>query len=55
MFSRLLATGAVVQPFETSLALGSYWLTRLQSRSLTPAMAAFSAWLVATVAEEGLG
>lgn len=55
MFSRLLAAGAVVQPFETSLALGSYWLTRLQSRSLTPAMAAFAAWLAATVAEEGLG
>ncbi|GLR53191.1 LysR family transcriptional regulator [Shinella yambaruensis] len=55
MFSRLLAAGAVVQPFETSLALGSYWLTRLQSRSLTPAMAAFSAWLAEAVAQEGLG
>ena len=54
MFSRLLAAGAVVQPFRTSVALGSYWLTRLQSRSLTPAMSAFAAWLAETVAEEGL-
>lgn len=54
MFSRLLSSGAVVQPFKTSVALGSYWLTSLQSRSVTPAMAAFSAWLRETVAEEGL-
>lgn len=55
MFSRLLTTGAVVQPFKTSVALGSYWLTRLQSRSATPAMSAFAHWLRETVAEEGLG
>ncbi len=54
MFSRLLSSGAIAQPFETSVALGSYWLTRLQSRSLTPAMAAFSVWLEQTVTEEGL-
>jgi LysR family transcriptional regulator of beta-lactamase len=54
MFSRLLRSGAVVQPFATSVALGSYWLTRLQSRALTPAMSAFSAWLLEAVAEEGL-
>ena len=54
MFSRLLASGAVVQPFGTSVTLGSYWLTRLQSRAPTPAMAAFASWLEATVAQERL-
>jgi len=54
MFSRLLASRAVVQPFATSVALGSYWLTRLQSRSVTPAMSAFAGWLAETVAGEGL-
>ena len=54
MFSRLLSSGAIVQPFRTSVALGSYWLTRLQSRAVTPAMAAFAAWLEETVAGEGL-
>ncbi|MBA8876725.1 LysR family transcriptional regulator [Phyllobacterium myrsinacearum] len=46
MFSRHLVAGAVEQPFQTSISLGSYWLTRLQSRSLTPAMAAFAEWIV---------
>jgi LysR family transcriptional regulator of beta-lactamase len=46
MFARHLVSGAVEQPFQTSISLGSYWLTRLQSRSLTPAMLAFSEWIV---------
>ncbi len=54
MFSRLLASRAVVQPFAASVALGSYWLTRLQSRSVTPAMSTFAGWLAETVAGEGL-
>jgi len=54
MFARLLSSRAVVQPFATSVALGSYWLTRLQSRSVTPAMSAFAAWLAETAAGEGL-
>lgn len=54
MFSRLLSSGAIIQPFRTSVALGSYWLTRLQSRAVTPAMAAFAAWLEEAVAGEGL-
>ncbi|MDP1363138.1 LysR substrate-binding domain-containing protein, partial [Klebsiella variicola] len=33
MFSRHLAAGAIEQPFQTSISLGSYWLTRLQSRT----------------------
>ncbi|MBB4572013.1 LysR family transcriptional regulator [Rhizobium sp. MC63] len=47
MFARHLSSGAVVQPFATTISLGSYWLTRLQSRPVTPAMRAFSDWIVA--------
>lgn len=47
MFSRQLAAEAVVQPFALGVTTGSYWLTRLQSRAPTSAMAAFADWLVA--------
>jgi len=50
MFERLLVSGAVSQPFRTSVSMGSYWLTRLHSRPVTPAMSAFKTWL-ADVAE----
>ncbi len=49
MFSRQLSSGAIKQPFQTSISLGSYWLTRLQSRLPTPAMEAFSGWITAQV------
>jgi LysR family transcriptional regulator of beta-lactamase len=45
MFSRHLASGAVVQPFPVTVSLGNYWLTRLQSKPPTPAMQVFSEWL----------
>lgn len=31
MFTHLLASERIVQPFATQIELGSYWLTRLQS------------------------
>lgn len=46
MFTHLLASERIVQPFATQIELGSYWLTRLQSRAETPAMREFSRWLV---------
>jgi LysR family transcriptional regulator, regulator of gene expression of beta-lactamase len=45
MFSRHLSSGLVEQPFPTTISLGSYWLTRLQSRSPTSAMIAFADWI----------
>ena len=45
MFSRHLASGAIIQPFPVTISLGSYWLTRLQSKPQTPAMQAFSDWM----------
>ncbi|WP_339532636.1 LysR family transcriptional regulator [Pseudomonas mucidolens] len=45
MFSRQLATDVIRQPFDVGITTGSYWLTRLQSRTETPAMLAFKGWL----------
>jgi LysR family transcriptional regulator of beta-lactamase len=49
MFSRHLASGAITQPFPITISLGSYWLTRLQSKPPTPAMQAFSDWMFETM------
>jgi len=49
MFSRHLASGAIVQPFPVTISLGSYWLTRLQSKPPTPAMQVFSEWMFETI------
>ncbi|WP_223522512.1 LysR family transcriptional regulator [Pseudomonas sp. A-B-26] len=46
MFSRQLAAGAIEQPFAIGITTGSYWLTRLQSRTETAAMTAFKDWLL---------
>lgn len=45
MFTHLLNSERIVCPFDTRISLGSYWLTRLQSRVETPAMLDFSSWL----------
>mgnify|MGYP003629655543 FL=1 len=45
MFSRHMASGALEQPFPVYVSKGSYWLTRLKSRTPTPAMAAFAGWI----------
>lgn len=46
MFSRHLVSGAIIQPFPVTISLGSYWLTRLQSKPQTSAMLAFSDWML---------
>ena len=45
MFGADLRAGRLVQPFAQTVDVGGYWLTRLQSRGDTPAMATFRAWL----------
>ena len=47
MFVRELQQGRLVQPFALEVDVGGYWLTRLLSREPTPAMQAFSNWLLA--------
>lgn len=46
MFTHLLNSERIVQPFDCQINLGDYWLTRLQSRPQTPAMDDFARWLV---------
>ncbi|ERO64955.1 MULTISPECIES: LysR substrate-binding domain-containing protein [Pseudomonas] len=46
MFERQLASGAIEQPFAVGIVTGSYWLTRLQSRTETAAMSIFKGWLL---------
>lgn len=45
MFARELAEGRLVQPFETVLDAGGYWLTRLALKPVGEGAAAFAAWL----------
>lgn len=50
MFEHLLRGERIVQPFATTVSLGGYWLTRLQSRVETAAMRDFAGWLAESVA-----
>lgn len=46
MFQRDLAAERLVQPFKVEVSAGSYWLTWLKSKSLTPGVEAFRSWLL---------
>jgi len=46
MFERELQSGRLVRAFELEVSTGSYWLTWLKSKRMTPAMQAFRAWIV---------
>jgi len=52
MFVNELQRGYLARPFAIEVRTGSYWLTWLKSRRMTPAMQTFSAWIVAEAAEE---
>ncbi|WP_207459410.1 LysR family transcriptional regulator [Azospirillum sp. SYSU D00513] len=45
MFRRQIASGWIEQPFAATVLRGSYWLTWLKSKPLSPPMAAFRDWL----------
>ncbi|GGF45206.1 hypothetical protein GCM10007301_00890 [Azorhizobium oxalatiphilum] len=45
MFTAELAAERLVQPFALAIDAGCYWLTRLNTRPESPAMAAFRTWL----------
>ncbi|MCW2256708.1 LysR family transcriptional regulator of beta-lactamase [Providencia alcalifaciens] len=49
MFEHELSAGILVKPFDISVTLGGYWLSRLKSRPMTPAMTIFHHWLLAEV------
>ncbi|MBT2324154.1 LysR family transcriptional regulator [Variovorax paradoxus] len=46
MFERELGEGRLVRPLAIEVMTGSYWLTRLRSRTPSPAMEAFRTWLL---------
>lgn len=45
MFERALAAGRLVRPFETTVTLGSYWLTIPEDRRMTPATDLLLRWM----------
>jgi LysR family transcriptional regulator of beta-lactamase len=51
MFSAALAEERLVRPFAVEIETGCYWLTKLQSRPDSAAMARFRTWLLARCAE----
>lgn len=55
MFRRELQQGRLIRPFDIEIAGGSYWLTRLNSKQPTSAMAVFSDWLLQAVHDEEQG
>ena len=46
MFGEALRTERLMQPFDLGVSLGRYWLTRLKSRPVSPAMRTFRDWLI---------
>ncbi|HEX7684038.1 MAG TPA: LysR family transcriptional regulator [Trinickia sp.] len=50
MFERELQSGRLVRAFHFEVGTGSYWLTWLKSKRMSPAMQAFRAWIAAEAA-----
>jgi LysR family transcriptional regulator of beta-lactamase len=50
MFDRELQAGRLVRPFELEVSTGSYWLSWVKSKRMTPAMQAFRTWIVSEMA-----
>jgi LysR family transcriptional regulator of beta-lactamase len=46
MFDREISTGRLVRPFDVEVHAGSYWLTCLKGKPMTPAMLLFSQWII---------
>ena len=51
LFAHELASGRLRQPFELTVPLGAYYLTRLKSRPMSPAMQMVRSWLLEEAAE----
>jgi LysR family transcriptional regulator of beta-lactamase len=49
MFERELNMGSLVRPFSVEVNAGSYWLTSVRGKSMTPAMLSFSNWIAGEV------
>ena len=55
MFERELAEERLVRPFAAEVLTGAYWLVRLKSRALTPALGQFRDWLINAAAPAPAG
>lgn len=53
MFARELASGQLVQPFDTTVDVGAYWLTRLASKPPPPGFDIFARWLIDACGNDG--
>jgi LysR family transcriptional regulator of beta-lactamase len=54
MFARELQLGMLARPFDTEVPTGSYWLTWLKSKSMSPAMKHFHDWIVEQAAMDAV-
>ena len=52
LFRREIESGQIVRPFAIEVEVDGYWLTRLKSRAPTPAMRAFRAWILDSMATD---
>jgi len=50
MFEHEINTGRLVRPFDVEVHAGSYWLTCLKGKPMTPAMVLFSQWITTAAA-----
>lgn len=50
LFEAALASGEIARPFALEAGGGGYWLTRLKSRTPTPAMSEFRDWIIGEAA-----
>jgi LysR family transcriptional regulator of beta-lactamase len=53
MFVHDLQAGRLAQPFDVEVSVGSYWLTQLQSRAVSPAMKQFRDWVLREARHRG--
>jgi len=51
MFDHEINTGRLVRPFDVEVHAGSYWLTSLKGKPMTPAMVLFSQWILKEAAQ----
>jgi LysR family transcriptional regulator of beta-lactamase len=52
MFDHEINTGRLVRPFEVEVHAGSYWLTWLKGKPMTPAMLLFNQWIIKEAAAQ---
>jgi LysR family transcriptional regulator of beta-lactamase len=52
MFQDEVRRRRLARPFDAEVALGDYWITRLQSRRPSGAMLSFKSWLLEAIVQK---